>query len=661
MSDEFKKFIETGGKTLDEIKKTIDKILSNTVDIVVDEAVKPVLQNIEKQIKNTADNSRRDPDGYYRSEKIPPRGSLPKRSERLQNLPPERERLRAAYPREPIPEHMNRQDEYMLDMIRDMRSLEVISDKHYITARCAEATFVKQGLFMADVSDDYNRRVFCALQTPAYMAMSNSQLRTYFTWRTDVRRGKYTEADKPYVLLYCYELMNKIGVSGAAEAFGKLLELWEECKPFAGYLNALMPRWLKDLYVYNDISSLYPDIEKYTGISDNFPRYIEEFENGDFGGKFDYLAEYSAYNIKGSIFLSDKTRPLIDGACAAALKALAGYFSERGADIAELLCGKVRKDYSWTPFAGAIVDLGRMDGFRPLKISAAERYCVKRGEPTLEVFDFSPSRGFIGYLLKSVEAELRRRVKFKRYITPNAAMLENDLRNREKLMSAVTDEKFDRVIISAVEEYCRQSGISAPEKPKKKIEEKNEYVREKVEIDVSKLESIREKSDELAKKLIVEEISEPPENNIKNIGAPDSANAGDSEHIGNTAAPDELEEIAASIYDDEFSEQIADYTALLPEEPEYIPAERNNIFGELPSEWQDFANDLTPTHLAVLKCIRNGSAVDYCRQHGIMPETVFEEINTAALDAFSDVVIEDGGIIPDYCAEIDTIIKAAGI
>ncbi len=44
-----------------------------------------------------------------------------------------------------------------------------------------------------------------------------------------------------------------------------------------------------------------------------------------------------------------------------------------------------------------------------------------------------------------------------------------------------------------------------------------------------------------------------------------------------------------------------------------------------------------------------------------MPETVCEEINTAALDTILDVVIDGGGILPDYAAEIEKIIEAAGI
>lgn len=634
MSDEFKKFIDTGGKTLDEIRKTIERMLNNTVDSVVDEAARLVPKDIRVQIRQAVKDARKSPDGYYKSEKIPPRGSLPSRP---QSAAVSREPLRAAYPREYVPEHMSPQDELMLDKIGEMRDLEETSDNRYITGRCVEVTMIKQGLFMADVEDDFNRRVFCALQQPVYMAMSNSQLRTYFTWRTDVRRGKYPEIDKPYVLLYCYELLNKIGVSSAAEAFGRLLDLWEGCGSFAGYLNEIMPRWLKDFYVYNDVTSLYPDVTQYLGASGGSSRnrYMEEFEDGNYAGKLDYLAEYSAYNIKGSIFLSDKTRPLIDGACAAALKALSEYFTERGIDMVELLCGKVRKDYSWVPFRGAVVDLERTDGFRPLRLGAAERYCIKRGEPSLEVFDFSPSRGFIGYLLKSVEAELRRRTKFKRYIIPNIVMLENDFRNREKLMSAVTDERFEKLIPSAVAEYCRQHGISAPEKKTGKTEERSEYVREKVEIDVSKLVRIREQSDELAKKLIVEEISAPRE--------------------------DEIEEMSMMIADDDFSERVADCSELSPEEPVIITVEQNTAFSELPGEWQDFANDLTPTHLAVLKRMRDGGAVEYCRQNGLMPETVCEEINTAALETILDVVIEGGEILPDYSAEIAKIIEAAGL
>ena len=238
MSDEFKRFIDTGGKTLDEIRKTIEKMLNNTVDSVVDEAAKLVPKDLREQIKQAVRDSRKSSDGYYKPEKIPPRSSAHPISKSI-SRPVSREPVRAAYPREPVAEHMSAQDELMLDKIGEMRSLEETSDNSYITKRCAEITMVRQGTFMAEVEDDFNRRVFCALPQPVYMAMSNSQLRTYFTWRTDARRGKFYEVDKPYVLLYCYELLNKIGVTSAAEAFGKLLELWEGCRSYTTKQDAI--------------------------------------------------------------------------------------------------------------------------------------------------------------------------------------------------------------------------------------------------------------------------------------------------------------------------------------------------------------------------------------------------------------------------------------
>lgn len=650
MADEFKKFIDTGGKTLDEIRRTIEKMLNNAADTVVDEAARIVSDEIRKQIDRAAKSPRRDGEGFYRAEKIPPRREAPKRTpaQPAAFFSTETRPDRTAYPHEHVDPNMSERDEYMLDKIKEMRALEENCDRTY---RRTELTLVKQGTFMADVEDDFSRRVFCALPEPFFAAMSNSQLRTYFTWRTDVRRGKFAAVDKPYVLLYCFEMLNMIGAENAADAFGKMLELWENCRGWAGYLDELMPRWLKDFYVYNDVTEKYPDIT----LCMNYPSngmhngVIEELENGDYSDKLDYLAEYSAYNIKGSIFFNEQTKPMLNGACEAALTALADYFKICGADILELVCGKPRKDHAWKPFRGAIVDMSRMEGFRPVKISSRERYCIKRGEPARELFDFSPSRGFIGYLLKSVEAELRRQVKFKRYITPNITMLLNDIKNRDKLMAAVSDEHFEKIIPSAVADYCRKNGISAPEKPRKSsktYEERSEYVREKVEIDVTKLGAIREQSDELAKKLIVDEAEEY---------APSPYTENYDERI---------EQISMDIADEDFDERVADCAELAPEndpDSELSAISSNPLFEELPEEWQSFANRLTPTLLTVLKLIPCGGAAEFCRENGFLPETLYEEINTEALDTVADIVIEGGEIIPDYAVEIGKIVEAANL
>lgn len=663
---DFKKFITTNGKSFEEIKKTINEMVSravnSVVDTVVDDATQFVPKDVRKSVKQSVREARKNAaEGRYKAEKIPPRLTEPQEKNgsktELVYKNSASESSRIHYPHEARSENMSEQEKHMFTKIAQMRELEICVRGHGVVKRAVELTIVEQGRFMADMEDDFTRRAFCALPQPVYAAMSNSQLRTFFTWRTDVRRGRYFETDKPYVMLYCYELLNKIGVNDSTEAFDKLLEVWESCRGFGSYLNTLMPRWLKDFYAFNDVTEKYPDInavlgrfcegenESKSGASalsafDEFSE-INEIEAGDYSHKFDFLAENSAYDIKSSIFYSEQTKPLLESACEAALKALDEYFVARDIELSELVCGKLKKDYSWIPFKDAVVDLDTSDGFRPISISASERYCIKRGEPALELFDFAPSRGFIGYLLKSVEAQLRIKTGFNRRITPKLQMLQNDLKNRTKLMEATSAPEFLKVIPGAVERFCFKNGIVPPAKQakqhKNKPDEYTAYVAPKVEIDVSKLDEIRNRSEITAKMLIIdEELSE---------------------------VPDAAEQIAAQIGDDEFSGLIEDYKEeLSPQEDEELPLQSGNpLFEDLDSDWQTFANDLTPVQLETLKALVNGNIRAFCKVRGLLPETLFEEINTQALSAFGDVVVEGGEIVSDYLGEVTKIVNAAGI
>ncbi|MDE6732643.1 MAG: TerB N-terminal domain-containing protein [Oscillospiraceae bacterium] len=628
----------------------VNRAVENVVDTVVDDvtqlAPKDVRRNIKKSVREARKNAA---EGNYKPEKITP--ALPD-SNAPENKPRSIDESdlmyrgsapagsRMAYPHEYHSDNMSPQESYMLTKIAQMRELEICVRGFGIVKRAIELTIVEQGDFMAQVEDDFPRAAYCALATPVYAAMSNSQLRTFFTWRTDARRGVYIRTDKPYIMLYCFELLNKIGENESIKAFDKLLEVWEGCKEFAPYLNELMPRWLKDFYAFNDVTEKYPDIKAVLGESeaDINEREFTAFESGDYANKLDFLAGNSAYDIKGSAFYSDDKRDLIEAACEAALNALHDYFSKRGIELAELVCGKLKKDYTWTPFKDAIVNLDTADGFKPIRISAAERYCVKRGEPALELFDFSPSRGFIGYLLKSVEAELRIKTGYGRRLTVKLDMVKNDFANRTKLMEAISAPEFVEVIPKAVGEFCAANGIKPPQKPEKnKIDnDAYSYTRERVEIDVSKLKEIRERSDRLTELLIIDN-EEDPEDDF------------------------EPSEIADQIHEEEFSELIGELKEELSshEEDELPLRAENPFFEDLDTDWKTFANALIPLQLGALKALLDGTFKAYSRQHDRLPETIIEEINTEALAAFGDVVIENGEIIPDYLEEITKIVKAS--
>ena len=118
------------------------------------------------------------------------------------------------------------------------------------------------------------------------------------------------------------------------------------------------------------------------------------------------------------------------------------------------------------------------------------------------------------------------------------------------------------------------------------------------------------------------------------------------------------------IADENFDERVAECAELAPEtdpDSELAAISANPLFEELSEEWQDFANRLTPTLLTVLKLLLNGGAAEFCRENGFLPETLYEEINTEALDTIADIVIEGGEILPDYVGEIAKIVAAANL
>lgn len=665
MADGFKLFIDTQGKSVDEIKQGIRALLErrNEAEQTVlpekpreDEAELAQRELIRMKIANLAERTREEqeeqeeripdePAGReYSAQRIPPRTLR----EDMSYIPKKRQQIlrgdELAFAPDLFPIKLSDSDREINAKITAMRSLNEVFYNGFLVKQCAQISMVRQGRFLAELTDNYEHRAFCGIQRPIYGAMSNSQLRTFITWRTKARQGVFEVTDPPYVMLYCYELLNKIGVLSSADAFTRLMEVGDKCGGFAPEVKKLMPRWLKDFYAFNDVTEQYPDISQCLKIGGGLYSDEAALLRKDYAGRLGYLMDNSAYDIKGSAFFSDETQPLLDGAAGAVLAALDGWLDERGISLFELICGKLKKQYGWEPFSGAYVNLDRMDGFREIRINEVERYCIKRGEPVLECFEAAPYRGFVGYVLKRVEAVLRRMTGFRHKITPNENMLLSDFRNREKLAAAVKDPAFGACIDEAAERWCAEHGITPPikEKRRRAAEEDSAPAQPvRVEIDVSRLSRIREESDEIAKRLIIEDEGLPAE---------------------------EIERLAGQVDDDDYSERVssaAQESAAESPAPEAVcprvQAAPSHDFSELPAAWRGFAQALDEAQLSVLAALTRGTAEDVCRSRGLFPEMAYEQINNAALDAVGDIVIDGGELIPDYEREIRKIAALADL
>lgn len=662
MADKFRLMMDNSAKSKEEIQEELRRIIEmknqpaesaehsgtsagHAFREEVSQAVRQSIQDkISSIVKEAIESSREEEKSY--GERIPPR--------------PPRENLDyltgkpAGTPQELLPDElayapsMHETDGEDFDIrtkIEDMRYLSHTFYTGFMLKKNAEETLIKQGEFMKDVTDDFSMKCFCNIDRPIYGAMSTDQLRTYFTWRTDARRGVYAPVDKPYIILYCYELLNKIGVLSSADAYNRLSAVWEGCRSFCPALDTVLPRWLKDFRAFNDVGDI-SDSPAESALDTRPPDDLDIMERR-YSGKLDYLMQVSSYNLRGSIFFSDKTRPLLDGALEAALTALDGYFDKSGITMFELLCGKLRKDFSWVPFSGAYVDMSRMDGFHSLKISPTEQYTLKRGEPCLESFEPSPYRSFAGWILKSIESVLRKRTGFRYGISPNITPVLNDFLNRDKLVRAAAAPEFEELLPDAVNAWCDQNGIYPPKKQPKKRSAYNfdessspgSTAPQKpvpVEIDITQLAKIREESDETTRKLIVEEAD--------------------------TVTADELSERIHDISEDDFDEQAAGFAHYAdnagPAEISTVSGAVSSAFSGLPDGWREFAQALTDDDIALLKALNDGTAESLCRSRNVMPETEYDRINALAMENIGDVLIENGVLLDDYLADIQPILDA---
>lgn len=99
----------------------------------------------------------------------------------------------------------------------------------YLAVPRRESNFYRQGMLMANYEDDFAQMVPINKQRPIYHDLTVDQLRSYFSWRTKFRQGKYKPAPAAYVYLLASELVCQIGVKDKADGLRQLRLLFAKC------------------------------------------------------------------------------------------------------------------------------------------------------------------------------------------------------------------------------------------------------------------------------------------------------------------------------------------------------------------------------------------------------------------------------------------------
>ena len=160
------------------------------------------------------------------------------------------------YADEPILKTGRQMQNFLPDQYRKMREISRWQDdpKGGAGRWLSEAElFYRQGLLMADFEDDCPCNGTFKSYFPTYNAMSDRQLRGYFTWRAQVRRKKVEETSTSFAFLYLYELICGIGVDNPLDGFRKIKAFWESYRAYEPGIDRFARVWLQDYAVFHGL------------------------------------------------------------------------------------------------------------------------------------------------------------------------------------------------------------------------------------------------------------------------------------------------------------------------------------------------------------------------------------------------------------------------
>ena len=308
--------------------------------------------------------------------------------------------------------------------------------------------FYKQAVFMKDFEDDYPEQVPFSSYFPYYQMLGYEQLRTYFTWRTHVRKGVVNNTSLSYVFLYIYELLNNIGVDSPQDGLNKLVSFWTSFKNHDSSIDKYVLRWLKDYHIYYDLPRTFKEFAEEHNLTEHYPKIADTEDS------IDLFCAISKYDIQESVFFTNETSKLITDCFYFVIEKIRQDFEVAGIHFDDALFRPTKKIITWKPFKDALFYQWLKQQDRRIVISENEIYICSKNEWTFStIITTEKGRQFIGYVMKQMESVLRKVTKYKFKITANIDMV-----NQETLSKLKKSGLFiENIVQAAVIEFYREA------------------------------------------------------------------------------------------------------------------------------------------------------------------------------------------------------------
>ena len=278
--------------------------------------------------------------------------------------------------------------------------------------------FCRQAVFMQDYEDDLPWEGDFVHYFPTYQDMTVRQLRGYFTWRTQVRRGDYQPIPVSAAYLYLYELLNGIGAASPEECLQKMADFE------AGYVDAGMGdramrtnlrRWMLEYAVLRGLPS---------GIARQAADR-ELIERDDSLLALQHPAEHSDEEVFSALCLFGGKKTAESPVLAADPERGRHLFSEVWRAVSSShfsLCFGERVIRSWYPLYNAVFLRPAYEPDRDYALDACRSYHCRHGVWHVNAYEkLSFNRGLLQGFLHETDARLRRYLNTHRYLRESPA------------------------------------------------------------------------------------------------------------------------------------------------------------------------------------------------------------------------------------------------
>ncbi len=375
------------------------------------------------------------------------------------------------------------------DLISPFSNQSQFYHKH--VQRSNSAIFYQQAMFMKDFEDDFDGNAPYSAYFANYQLMGYDQLRTYFTWRTKMRRGEIEGTSLSYAFIYIYELINNIGVESPEDGLDQLMTFWKAFRQFDDKIDKYMLKWLKDYHIYYDLPTTFQEFIAEHQLQMHYPGMLQYQSNSE--DNFELFCNISKYNIKQSAFYQsyeEEQSDLIPSCFRYVIECMKNSFQAANLDFDELIYYTNPKSTVWVPFSGALFFSWYYPADKMVVLSDKEIYFCRQNKwsySTSIVMD--SGKQVVGYIMKQMESTLRQLTNFKYKLSADISMIKGTVVPMLKAYGISLETAIDEAVL----EYYKEI---------------NKVV---VTIDESSLSQIRKEANDTQEKLIVPEA----EDNVK--------------------------------------------------------------------------------------------------------------------------------------------------